>query len=733
MSLGGSYAQSIENKDLKVGLVLSGGGAKGLAHIGVLKAIDSAGVRIDYIGGTSMGAIIGGLYASGYSGIQIDSIFKVVDFDRLIQDEIPRSATTFYEKSEDEKYGVTLPFDGFKIRFPSGLSKGQNVYNLLSKLMVHVDTTDNFSELPIPFFCVATNLENGKPVVLENGYLPRAILASGALPSLFAPVIINDQVLIDGGVVNNYPIEELKKKGVDVVIGVDVQDLLRDKDALKSAFDALVQINNYRTIEAMVKKKEMTDIYIRPEIKDFSVVSFNEGRKIIKNGFEAATAFDISLKNYASQQKTRKKEAIKFRQNDEIDIRTVEVNGTKKYTEKYVLGKLKLKLPATIKYKDFSNGVNNLSATGNYDAIDYRFIENGDGSYKVVFNVEETNQRMLLRFGVHYDDLYRTSALVNLTYKRLLTNNDVASLDVIIGDNFRYNANYYIDKGYYWSIGLNSSFDFFEKDIPVSLVQVGELSVPFGLNELELEYNDFTNRLFFETLFKRTFTIGTGLEHKYLRLLSETLGVDDQNNPRTVFESTNYYSVFAYAKYDSLDDAFFPSSGFFLDGDIHYYAFAEGRNNSFEQFAIPKAKFGYATKILDKFSMYFTTEGGFKIGDDSTSSLDFLVGGYGFKNLNNIIPFYGYEALNIRGDSYLKSMLSIDYEIFKNSHLQIFGNIANVGNDLLTDAQWIDGIDYSGFGIGYGLETFMGPVEVKYARSPERKAGEWHVSAGFRF
>ncbi|MGJ8665502.1 MAG: patatin-like phospholipase family protein [Patiriisocius sp.] len=725
--------ESTPKKDLKVGLVLSGGGAKGLAHIGVLKAIDSAGVRLDYIGGTSMGAIIGGLYASGYSGKQIDSIFKEVDFNRLIQDDIPRSATTFYEKAEDEKYGVTLPFDGFKIRFPSGLSKGQNVYNLLSKLMAHVDTTDDFSQLPIPFFCMATNLETGKEVLLENGYLPRAILASGALPSLFSPVIINDQVLIDGGVVNNYPIEQLRKKGVDVIIGVDVQDVLRDKDGLRSAFDALVQINNYRTIEAMVAKKAATDVYIRPEIRDFSVVSFDEGRRIIKNGYEAAMVFEDVLNNYSSQQQTSAREVVKFQQNDNIEIRSVEVNGTNKYTEKYVLGKLKLKLPALTTFRDFSNGVNNLSATGNYNSIDYRFIEDEDGSYKVVFNVNETKQRMSLRFGVHYDDLYRTSALVNLTYKRLLTNNDVASVDVIIGDNFRYNANYYIDKGYYWSIGLNSSFDFFEKDIPISLVNDPGFIAPEGLNQLELQYNDFTNRLFFETLFKRTFTIGTGVEHKYLRLLSETLGIDEQNNLRTVFESTNYYSAFGYAKYDSLDDPFFPSSGFFLDGDIHFYAFAEGRNNDFEQFAIPKAKFGYATKIFDKFSMYVTAGGGFKIGDDTTKSLDFLLGGYGFKNLNNIIPFYGYEALSIRGDTYLKSMLSIDYEIFKKSHIQIFGNIANVGDDLLVDAQWIDGIDYSGFGIGYGLETFMGPVEVRYAHSPERSTGEWHVSAGFRF
>ena len=197
------FCQEEAQRDLKVGLVLSGGGAKGLAHIGALKAIEEAGVRIDYIGGTSMGAIVGALYASGYSAKQLDSIFSVVDFNSLIQDDIPRNAKTFYEKEESERYALTFPFDKFQVAFPSGLTKGQNVYNLMSKLTAHVNNVEDFSKLPIPFFCVATNVETGKEVILDKGYLPRAITASGALPSLFSPVMIDDTMLVDGGVVNN--------------------------------------------------------------------------------------------------------------------------------------------------------------------------------------------------------------------------------------------------------------------------------------------------------------------------------------------------------------------------------------------------------------------------------------------------------------------------------------------------------------------------------------------------
>jgi NTE family protein len=237
-----SFSQELEQEDLKVGLVLSGGGAKGLAHIGTLKVIDSLGIRIDYVAGTSMGAIIGSLYASGYSGKEIDSIFKGVNFDDIISDNLPRKAKTFYERDNSEKYAVTLPFKKFKVKLPRALSRGQNTLSLLTKLTLHVSDIDDFSKLPIPFFCVATNIENGEAVYLESGSLPQSILASGAFPSLFQPVRIDDKVLIDGGVVNNYPIDELKAKGVDIIIGVDVQDDLETREQLQSATKILLQI-----------------------------------------------------------------------------------------------------------------------------------------------------------------------------------------------------------------------------------------------------------------------------------------------------------------------------------------------------------------------------------------------------------------------------------------------------------------------------------------------------------
>ncbi|NNK20767.1 MAG: patatin-like phospholipase family protein, partial [Flavobacteriaceae bacterium] len=238
----------------KVGLVLSGGGAKGMAHIGALKVIEESGVQIDYIGGTSMGAIIGALYASGYSADQLDFLFRSSDLANLIQDNLPRDAKTFYEKENSERYALTLPFNDFKLSFPQGLSSGQNIYSTLVRMLYHVKDIRDFNELQIPFFCIATNVETGKEVLLNSGFLPEAILASGTFPSLFQPAEVDGQILIDGGVLNNYPVEELRAMGADIVIGVDVQHGLRDRSSLASATDILLQINNFRTIKDMQRK-----------------------------------------------------------------------------------------------------------------------------------------------------------------------------------------------------------------------------------------------------------------------------------------------------------------------------------------------------------------------------------------------------------------------------------------------------------------------------------------------
>ena len=728
-----TFAQISDEKDTKIGLVLSGGGAKGLAHIGVLKTIDSLGIKIDYIAGTSMGAVIGSLYASGYTGKELEKIFNGIDFDKLIGDDLPRASKTFYERENSEKYAISIPFNNFKIQLPSAISRGQNVFNLFSKLTLHVSNIEKFKDLPIPFFCIATNVETGKPVVLEQGSLAQAIAASGAFPSLFQPVIINDQILIDGGVVNNYPIDELKAKGMDIIIGVDVQDDLSTRENLKSAPEILLQINNYRTIKDMKEKSVRTDIYIKPDIKEFTVVSFDDGEQIIKRG-EAATIKNAkSLNELVNKIKEDFQPKYSIPKIDSIKINNIYLKGNEKYTRSYILGKLKIRTNEKTTYREFTRGVNNLVATNNFDSFLYQFKPTND-SYDLSANLKESDTKTYLKLGAHYDDLYKSAALINLTQKRLLLNNDVATLDLILGDNIRYNFEYYIDKGFYWSIGLRSRYNTFHKDISASLLLSEAEITTTGLNKLDIELKDFTNQFYLQTLFRKDMSLVLGAEHKKLQITSETIvNNPNPNADETTFEDSDFFSLFGKLKFDTYSNKYFPKSGFLFDSDFHLYLSSSDFNNNFAQFSFAKTKIGYVFSLSNNFSVLLGSEGGFKIGDNSNQSLSFALGGYGNNFINNFISFYGYDHISIIGDSFVKGLINLDYEFVKNHHFNLSANYANVADNIFTDGEWITVPDYSGYAIGYGFDTIIGPIEAKYTWSPETSQSKWFFNIGFWF
>ena len=728
------FSKIPQGENLKVGLVLSGGGAKGLAHIGVLKEIEAAGIKIGYIGGTSMGAIIGGLYAAGYNAHQLDSIFESVDFEKLIQDDLPRSAQSFHERADRERYAIALPFEKFKISFPSALSKGQNIYNLFTQLTHHVQETDDFTKLSIPFFCVATDAEKGQAIVLDKGCLPEAITASGALPSLFSPVVLDDKILIDGGVVNNYPVEELRKRGANFIIGVDVQDGLRDKDELKSAPEMLLQINNYRTIEAMRDKVEQTDIYIKPNIDGYTVVDFDRGAEIIQGGQDKAEEYDSAFKKLARLQGSAyKKPNLKLKTQDTLRIKSVAINGNRYYTRSYILGKLKIKTPAKITYTQLFDGINNLAATNNFQRINHRLEKYDDGQSHLVLDLAEREATTFVKAGIHYDDIYKSAALINVTKKRLLFKNDIASFDLALGDNIRYNFDYYSDNGFYIGFGLRSRYNSFDSRVDARFVEALNNLPLENFNTLAVDYTDFTNQVYLQTLFQKQFSLSLGLEHKFLKIDTESIRLENDNTGKIYFDNSHYYSTYGSLLLDSFDNKYFPTSGWYFNGDFHLYLFSSDYNDNFEEFSIGKAELKYAKTLAPKFTMLLSAEGGFRIGATESTTLNFVLGGWGNDFVNNLIPFYGYDLISRTGDGLLKSEITFDYNFYRKNHLNFGANFANLENDLFTSGNWLSSPDFTGYYVGYGLETLVGPLQTKISYSPEIEKVFWNFSLGFWF
>jgi NTE family protein len=723
-----SFSQETKTDSIKkrpkIGLVLSGGGAKGFAHIGVLKVLEQAGIKVDYIGGTSMGAIIGGLYATGYNATQIDSIFRETNFDELINDYIPRASKNFYGKRNDELYAIVLPFSNFRIGIPEALSKGMYNYNLLSSLTRNVRHVRDFNKLPTPFLCIGTDIETGEQVLLNKGNLAQAMIASAAFPSLFSPVEVDGRLLVDGGVANNYPIKEVRNLGADIIIGVDVQDDLQTRKNLKNATRILVQITNLQSIEKMKENIVDTDIYIKPDIRDFGVISFDRGSEIVRRGEEAAFGVYEKIKALVDEQNFYKKPKLKI-SSDTLEIKKINNTKLENYTKEYITSKLRFKPGSTICYEDLRKGINNINATQNFSAISYS-LEPNDGKDDLNLVLKENSTQTYLKLGLHYDGLYKSAVLLNLTRKKTLLKNDNMSLDIILGDNFRYDFNYYVENGFNISFGFNSRLSQFNRNVTES-INNKVIESP-DINMINVDFLDVTNQAYFQTIFVQKFLMGGGLEYKFLKIKSPTIG----NTDPKIDEST-YLSVFGYLKYDSFDNKSFPRSGWYLSGDVQTYLASSDYTNQFNPFSTAKAEVGIARTVFNKGTIKFQSDAGFAFGNDSVPFFDYILGGYGYNKINNFNYFYGYDFLSIAGDSYIKAAITFDYEILKKNHLNFSANYANLGDDLFSTVDWIAMPKYSGYAVGYGLETIIGPIEVKYSWSPENSKGFTWFSIGFLF
>ena len=273
-----------QDKRPKIGLTLSGGGAKGLAHIGILKALDSAGVQVDYVTGTSMGSIIGALYAVGYSGDDIAKMSMDLDWSTLLSNQLPLNGLIMEEKSEYGRYAIELPFQKGKFKLNTGLLAGQELWIKFSELFFRVYNIKDFDHFTIPFKCIATNAVNGEAVVLDSGEVVRAVRASMAIPTVFSAVEGDDMKLVDGGVVRNFPVSDVKDMGAGYIIGSNVSSGLYKSEKLDNPINIL--LNTVFFLEAADAKREIPqcNIYIPMPVDEFSTASFSSGKAILDTG-----------------------------------------------------------------------------------------------------------------------------------------------------------------------------------------------------------------------------------------------------------------------------------------------------------------------------------------------------------------------------------------------------------------------------------------------------------------
>jgi NTE family protein len=468
-------------------------------------------------------------------------------------------------------------------------------------------------------------------------------------------------------------------------------------------------------------------VLIKPDLKNYSVISFDKVDEILKIGDSAARANFHQLQDIAKCQiKTAsiKENPLK---NKTFHISGIEITGNNNYTRAYILGKLNWKKQDTTSYSRLVQSVNNLSATGNFEIVQYEIEETEKGSLLKI-KVRETEVLNYLKFGIHYDNLYKTGVLINVTSNHLLFNNDIFSADLILGDNLRYSINYFIDNGFYWSFGLKFRYNSFNENVRFE---------DNLINKINLSYEEFSNQAYMQTVFNRKFAIGGGVEYKKVvasteNLVSLTDASYEVENGKLYFDKSNYFNLFGYLKLDTYDKSSFPKEGMFLDAGFLYYAASSNYTGSFNPFSQLKANFGIATTVFEKLTFQFFSEAGLTIGSNDNRAIAFNVGGYGKNYINNFIPFFGYDFSELTGDEFLKSGLTARYEFLRKNYFSLTANYARVGDKLYNDGRIFENT-LSGYMVGYGLETFIGPVEINYAWSPNHNQNYWYFNVGFWF
>ncbi len=705
----------------KVGVVLSGGGAKGYAHIGALKIIEEAGIKVDYIGGTSIGAIVGGLYASGYSADELRDIMYSLDLKNMIMNEKSRRELPFFDKSYREKYILELPFDNFKLGFPNAISSGQGTVEELTYLFRHVHHIQDFNDLPIPFVCVATKLNNGESVVFREGYLPQVVMASGAYPTLLEPVYIDGEMYIDGGVRNNYPVQEVIDMGADIIIGIDLQEGLLGQDELNSATKVIEQIISYGIAEKSKEQSELVDLTIRPDLTGFSVTSFDQKDKIINAGTIAAQKVLPELQEIARAQGNLDLHTTSREEAEYILITDLEINGLESFNRSYIKGKLGIKPPHLVSYKNIRDGIKSLYASGNFSKVYYRIKENEKGHKTLSLFVREESSNQSLKFGLHYDDLFKTGLLINFTAKRLLVNNSVLSADVVLGDFPRYELNYYIDNGIYPSFGIFSGFKQF--DIGANLIHFNENAEDVSLN---YQFNEFTNQAYMQSTLFEKYAIGGGVEHQYLDIHTNNLPASD---PNKIIENSYFLSAIGYLKADNLDNPNFPRNGLKFNG-LFKYLFSSNSDDFNETSMLTLNVEGnksinrwLSIKGFGSFGTYFS--------NFPPVSQKFLLGGFVEQSFMNYSKFYGLPFLYSAGDNVMIVGSKIQGRFLRNHYVSGFVNVGNVENDF--NELNLFKYKYVGYGIGYGYDSPLGPISGLWTYSPYTKKGLFNVSLGFWF
>ena len=404
---------------LRTGLVLSGGGARGLAHIGVLKQLEEMNIPIDAIAGTSMGAVIGGLYAAGYSADELEQIALDLDWQATLSDTPLREDIPYRRKQDDRDFLVKqrLTFKDGALSVPLGLLQGQNMGVVLESLLVHTNEIDDFDRLPIPFRAVATDIATGEAVVFDHGHLPLAIRASLALPGFFAPVEVDGRLLVDGVLSKNVPIDVARAMGVDRVIVVDIGTPLKSASELNSVLDIMDQTTTLLTrtnTERQLATLTDADLLLQPALGDMGFSSFAETQQAIDAGAQSLSEAQGVLAFVAPPGSDAGGNLASSRPQRQAIIHAVEVDNSGKVADEVVLSMIRQEVGEPLNLARLQTDMGTIYGTDYFSRVTYEVVHDQGHNTLLVHTAGRRTGTDYLRLGLNLVDDFEGDSQYNL-------------------------------------------------------------------------------------------------------------------------------------------------------------------------------------------------------------------------------------------------------------------------------------------------------------------------------
>jgi NTE family protein len=740
------YAQAEAGRRPKIGYVFSGGGAKGMAHVGVLKVLEEVGLQPDYITGTSMGSIMGGLYSIGYSAEEISQMIEGIDWNSVLTNEIPADQVIMRRKTDYSKFITEMPVSSGRPQLPSGLIEGQKLSELLSDLTWRQAGVNNFNDFPTPFLCIGTDILRGGLVEMNSGDLSSAMRASMAIPSVFTPVVRDSaHILVDGGVVRNFPVQEVINMGADIVIGVYVGfDSQMKPEQLQSLTSIMTRTSLLSGAADVQSQLPLVDYMIVPDLTGFTPASFSSGPEIMQRGETAAREQIDWLKALADSVNSLGPPPVKYQMpsHDSILVENISVLDVSPGSESFIIATLGIEPGSWITREQLNAGIDRLFGTLFFERIGYYF-ERMNAGYRLVFRIKQKPDHAL-KFALHYDNDFGPGLILNYTRLNALVEGSRLSITGDISESPQFKA--------YYDIYMGKK----RKTVATAFTSAGRAKLPL-FNENEVNIGDYrrtywSGGLGFSQILRINSELDAALYYRYSSLkISKTIKEvvpDLQYLDNFEFFGPQYMLAFRHNSFDhlvvpkrgtriilnyrqALETAFVSNFNFPDSLDI-----ANSSKEYLDPYWVVQGAWESYFQLGKRISLNFEFGLGVSANDKPFPD-NFYIGGYRYNLRGNQVAFVGLNSYELLQGNYVKEKVALQYEVVPNLYLSALGNLILVADD---NQEFLDNVlefssegRYIGAGAGAVYKSPLGPVSVFLGSRTDSWNPIWYINIGFTF